>query len=120
MSTSSTGQDIGHADLPSVIDRFVAAHNAKDADTALTSFTADATVVDDGRTYHGTDGIRAWLASSATEWTYTSTPTAFRRTDDTHYVVVQHVVGDFPGGVVDLDYRLTLNGGLIDHLVIEP
>ena len=120
MSTTSTGREIDRAELPAVIDRYVVAHNAEDADTAVTCFTADATVVDDGRTHTGTEEIRTWLGASPTEWNYTSTPTAFRKTDDTHYVVVQHVVGNFPGGVVDLNFRFTMRDGLISHLTIEP
>ena len=34
--------------------------------------------------------------------------------------VEQHLEGDFPGGVADLHYRFTLDGALIDRLVIEP
>ena len=120
MSTTSTRQEIDRVELPAVIDRYVVAHGAKEVDTAITCFTADATVVDDGRTHTGADDIKTWLGASSPEWNYTSTPTAFRKADDTHYVVVQHVVGDFPGGVVDLNFRFTMRDGLISHLAIEP
>ena len=120
MRATSVEREIEHAELPAVIDRYVAAHNARDVDTAIASFTTDAVVTDDGRTHRRLHSIKAWLGTSSTEWTSTSTPTAFRKTDDAHYVVVQHVVGDFPGGVVDLNYRFTLHDGRISHLVIEP
>jgi hypothetical protein len=42
------------------------------------------------------------------------------RVDDAHSDVVQHLDGDFPGGVVDLHYRFTLSGALIIQLTIEP
>ena len=34
--------------------------------------------------------------------------------------VGQHLEGDFPGGVVDLHFRFTLDGASISRLVIEP
>ncbi|MCO1660105.1 nuclear transport factor 2 family protein [Pseudonocardia humida] len=120
MSANATEREIPRTDLPTAVDRYLEAHNARDADTAVPSFTPDAVVVDDGRTHTGTEAIRAWVGRSSTEWTYTSTPTSFRRGDDTHYAVVQHVEGDFPGGTVDLTYRFTLRDGLISHLVIAP
>jgi hypothetical protein len=120
MSSNATEREIPRTALPAVVDRYIDAHNARDVDAALAGFTPDATVVDDGGTHTGAGAIRAWLSTSSTEWTYTSTPTAFHRTDDEHFAVTQHVVGDFPGGVVDLRYRFTLRDGLIGHLVIAP
>jgi len=34
--------------------------------------------------------------------------------------VVNHLEGDFPGGVVDLRYQFALKGDLIAELVIAP
>lgn len=84
---------IERTDLPLVVADYVVAHNAKDADAAVVAFTRDATVVDDGRTYTGVGTIKAWVGTSSTEWTFTSTPIAFGRVDADHYVVVQHVEG---------------------------
>jgi hypothetical protein len=33
---------------------------------------------------------------------------------------MQHLEGDFPGGVADLHFRFALDGALISRLVIEP
>jgi hypothetical protein len=33
---------------------------------------------------------------------------------------MQHLEGDFPGGVADLHFRFALDGALISQLVIEP
>ncbi|OEU87647.1 hypothetical protein DB35_28890 [Streptomyces abyssalis] len=107
-------------ELPPAVGRCLDAYGAGDTAAAAAYFAGDATVVDDGRTYTGTDSITAWLGTSATEWTYTMTPTAFRRTGDEQYEITQHVVGDFPGGVVDLRWRFALRDGLIARLVIEP
>jgi hypothetical protein len=35
-------------------------------------------------------------------------------------VAVNHLEGNFPGGVVDLAYRFTMDGDLIAQLVIAP
>ena len=35
-----------------------------------------------------------------------------------HWVVTQRLEGDYPGGVADLDYTVTLRGGLIRRLAI--
>ncbi|WNI22256.1 nuclear transport factor 2 family protein [Streptomyces sp. ITFR-16] len=106
--------------LPEVITRYLDAHRAHDGATAITAFNAGAAVTDDGRTYAGTEEIRAWLDRSATEYTYTSRLTGARRTGTDHYTATHHLEGDFPGGTVDLHYRFTLRDGLVDRLVIEP
>ena len=41
------------------------------------------------------------------------------KTDDEHYTAINHLEGDFPGGVVDLRFRFTLRDGRIASLVIE-
>ncbi|MBB5083575.1 hypothetical protein [Nonomuraea endophytica] len=77
-------------------------------------------VVDEGRTHRGTDEIRAWLGRSVSDYTYTTALTAATQIADVHYDVVQQLEGDFPGGVVDLHYRFTLQTDLIARLIIEP
>ncbi|MFE7803038.1 nuclear transport factor 2 family protein [Nocardia sp. NPDC057440] len=104
--------------LPEVITRYLSAHRAHDTATALTAFTSEATVVDDGHAYHGFAAIQQWLSHSATEYTYTIEPTDARAVDATHYVVTQHLEGDFPGGTADLRYQFTLDGNRIEQLTI--
>ncbi|MFF3577357.1 nuclear transport factor 2-like protein [Streptomyces mirabilis] len=106
--------------LPEVITRYLTAHRAHDTAVALATFTQDATVIDDGNTYQGTTAIERWLNRSATEFTYTTELTGAERTDASHYTATQHLEGDFPGGTVDLRYRFTLRGDLVERLVIEP
>ena len=94
---------------------------AGDADTALRAFTPDAVVVDDGSTYRGTDEIRAFLATAGAEFTLHDRRSWARSAPTTtHWVAVNHLEGDFPGGVVDLRYRFALDGDLIAELVIAP
>jgi ketosteroid isomerase-like protein len=106
--------------LPDVITGYLVASAARDLDIVTASFAEDATVTDEGHTYHGADAIRSWRARAASEYTYTTRLTKAARVDDNHFVVVQHLEGDFPGGVVDLTFRFTLNNRKIAELVIEP
>ncbi|MGY1802353.1 nuclear transport factor 2 family protein [Blastococcus sp. SYSU D00922] len=106
--------------LPAPVRAFLAAQAARDADSAIRAFTPDAVVVDDGTTYRGTDEVRAFLAEAGAEFSYTTTLVAAERTDDAHWVAVNHLEGDFPGGVVDLRYRFTMDGDLVAELVIAP
>jgi ketosteroid isomerase-like protein len=106
--------------LLAVITRYLAAHHARDLDPAMACYTDDAVVVDEGNAYHGKRDIRDWLASAASEYTYTVELVAAQRVDDEHYVAVHHLEGDFPGRVADLRFQFTLRDGHIAELVIEP
>jgi limonene-1,2-epoxide hydrolase len=116
--TTPTGIDPDQ--LPAPIRRFLAAHEARDADTALRAFAPAAVVVDDGTTYRGTEEIHLFLTRAGAEFTYTTTPVAAERADDAHWVVTNRLQGDFPGGVVDLRYRFAMAGELVAELVIAP
>ncbi|WP_251016860.1 nuclear transport factor 2 family protein [Streptomyces sp. ISL-1] len=96
------------------------AHHAHDTPTAVTAFTGDAMVIDDGGTYEGTAAIEGWLDRAATEFTYTIRLTDAQQTDTTHYLATHHLEGNFPGGTIDLRYQFTLRDDLIERLVIEP
>ncbi|GAA3255488.1 nuclear transport factor 2 family protein [Streptomyces lavendulae] len=111
---------IAPSDLPQTITRYLRAHRDRDTATAVTAFTGDATVTDDGKTYQGATAIEQWLSRSATEFTYTIELTDAQQTDPTQYVATHHLEGNFPGGSVDLRYQFTLRDDLIARLVIEP
>ncbi|WSW01821.1 nuclear transport factor 2 family protein [Streptomyces sp. NBC_01006] len=108
--------------LPETITRYLNAHRAHDTATALSSFTPDATVTDDGATHQGAEAIEQWLSRSATEFTYTIELTGAQKTGATHYTATHHLEGDFPGGTVDLRYEFALrdHDHLIEGLVIAP
>jgi ketosteroid isomerase-like protein len=120
MTTSDPVPEISPEQLPEAINTYLAAHRARDIDTAVQHYTDDATVIDEGRTYHGPDQIRDWLQRSAGEYTYTITLTGAQKVDNERYVAIHHVEGNFPGGVVDLRFRFTLRDGSISRLAIEP
>jgi ketosteroid isomerase-like protein len=113
--------DIEIADLPATVRAYLTAHTARDTATALAAYAPDAEVTDEGRTYRGTKEIRGWLERSSSEYTFTTELTGAQRVDDRQWVVVSHLEGDFPGGVVDLRYRFTLDGeDRIAVLTIAP
>lgn len=113
-----TDQDIPV--LPEAVRRYQHAHGDHATEIALSAFAPDATVTDENRTYQGTEAIRRWLDTAATEFTYTRTFVKAEQTSPSTWVVAHHLEGDFPGGRVDLRYRYTLAGGLISALTIAP
>jgi hypothetical protein len=106
-------------DLPDVIVTYQTAHDRRDASTALASFTEDAVVEDDGKTYRGREEVAHWLNAAASEFTFTRTLLSAEETAD-GWLVTNHIEGDFPGGQVDLRYAFKLDGALIEQLVIAP
>ncbi|MEO3807509.1 hypothetical protein ABGB17_00755 [Sphaerisporangium sp. B11E5] len=97
------------AGCPDAVRAYMSLTAGDDHASAIVSFTGAAHVTDDGRDYHGTSEIRAWLDRAASEYTYTATPLSVR-TDDTtgETTVTCRLRGTFPGSPVDLDYRFRL------------
>lgn len=114
----TTTQDLHPTQLPATIRAFLAAHTASEASAALRCLTEDVVVTDQGETFRGTEQVRDFLQHAGSEFSYTTELVAARRPDDTHWVAVLHLEGDFPGGVADLDYRFTLTDDLISELTI--
>lgn len=106
-------------ELPDTIKTFMTALDAQEVDRVLATLTPDALVTDEGHDYKGADEIGKWLANAASEYTYTTEFTG-ATTTDAGVDVGQHLEGDFPGGLADLYYRFTLDGGSITRVVIEP
>jgi hypothetical protein len=105
--------------LPEVIRQYLDAHDQSDTDTALSAFAVDAIVHDDGQEHHGHHEIRTWLSSASARYTFTRTLTGVSALDANTWLVTNHLEGDFPGGVVDLQYRFTLSRDHIDALTIS-
>ena len=105
--------------LPDTVRTFMTALDTREVGRALATLTPDAVVTDEGHDYTGTDAIGAWVATAASEYTYTTAFTG-ATTTDAGVDVGQHLEGNFPGGVADLHYRFTLDGASISRVVIEP
>jgi hypothetical protein len=106
--------------LPAVIRRYQDGHDRHDVEVTLSAFTLDARVVDEDHEYRGSDEIRHWLETTAREFTYTRTPVSAEALAPERWLVVNHLEGDFPGGVIDLRYQFKLTGDLISELLITP
>ena len=105
--------------LPDTVRTFMTALDTREVGQALATLTPDAVVTDEGHDYRGTDEIGAWVATAASEYTYTTEFTG-ATTTDAGVDIGQHLEGNFPGGVADLHYRFTLDGASISRVVIEP
>ena len=103
---------------PEVIQRYLVARDARDTEGALATFSPDATVTDEHHDHHGTAEIRAWLDTAAAEYTFTRTLLSVDAVDEDTWVLENRLEGDFPGGVVDLAFRIVLRDGLIGELAI--
>jgi len=118
MNDATSGR--AHEEVPEVVRRYQDAHDRRDIDVALSAFTPDAKVVDDGHEYHGYAQIRHWLDTAASEFEFTRSLVSAESLDAHRWLVVNHLEGNFPGGVVDLRYQFLLTGALISELVIAP
>jgi hypothetical protein len=113
---------LGHDDLelPEVIIRYQEAHDRHDTAAALSTFAPDARVVDENREYRGSHEIHHWLRTAASEFTYTRTFVSAEAPATDTWLVLNHLEGDFHGGVVDLRYKFVLTADLIAELLIAP
>lgn len=104
--------------LPEVVVAYLDARDDQRHDDAAATFAADATVLDDGRTYRGIEEIRNWIGRSSIEFTYTGTRIGQQTPDGTHTTVRVRIDGNFPGGTATLQYRFDHDGRRITHLAI--
>jgi limonene-1,2-epoxide hydrolase len=116
----TTPTSIRPSRLPATIRRFLAAHEARDTDTAIRAFGASAVVVDEGRTFRGTDEILEFLSGAGAAFTYTTELIGTQCIDEARWVATNRLEGTFPGGVAELDFRFTMDGDRIAELVIAP
>jgi len=106
--------------LPATIRDYLDAHAAGDTEGALRAFDPGAVVTDQGQTFRGTEQVLRFLTQAGAEFTYTTELIGAARTDDAHWVAVNRLEGDFPGGVAELRYRFTLHDDAITELAIGP
>lgn len=93
---------------------FFDAFNAADAEAIAATFTADATVTDDGKTFHGTEQIHEWARTHVVGFKATITGTDGN-------VVTASVAGDFPGSPLSFDFAFQIDdSGLIRRLDTTP
>jgi hypothetical protein len=112
-------QPLSPDDLPQAIQSYYERSTNADPGTAIDAFVDTALVEDEGKTHQGRVAIVAWLERAASEYEYTRTLLRAEG-DGTEITVVNRLEGNFPGGIVDLDYRFVLAGDRISSLVIRP
>lgn len=100
--------------LPVVIEKFIAANNAHDADALAALFGPGATVADDGKTHSTEAGIRAWIQSHLIDPNITVTPKSY---DAGRLVAASD--GDFPGSPFDFAFDFETQDDAITSLSIE-
>jgi hypothetical protein len=83
-------------------------------------FSGNAIVVDEGKTYRGTDEIRSWRAGPATKYTYTTELFRTETVGGNRYLVTGRLTGDFPGATAELRWEFAVAGELIGRLIIAP
>ena len=116
---SDTGGRAGTGtDVPSVVTRYLQAADQGDAKALAACFTPDGTVVDEGVTYRGRDGIVGWRHQLSSTWEYTSKVTSSHSVDGHRFLVGVLVEGNFPGGRAELTYSFAVDGGQLMALVI--
>ena len=116
----TTPTSIQPGELPTTIRDFLGAHAARDVDAAIRAFSSTAVVVDEGRTFRGTDEILGFLRDAGAEFTYTTELIAAQHIAEARWVAAHRLDGNFPGGRAELDYRFAMDGDLIAELFIAP
>ncbi|WP_378144366.1 nuclear transport factor 2 family protein [Cnuibacter sp. UC19_7] len=95
-------------EMPAAVHGFVDGWQSHDAEKVEALFTDWAVVSDEGRTHRGRDEIRAWIRESID--LFTTTLTFLRGREDKGMLgATFRLEGDFPGGVVQLEYRFRLD-----------
>lgn len=102
-----------------VISRYFEAQSARDFDTLVDLFTDDGVVVDEGKMWRGKSGIREWRDKAASVYQYTTQVLQVHEDDEDEYTALVRLEGNFPGGIVELEYHFSLHGGQIRVLEID-
>src|SRR2546422_10687222 len=105
-------------DLPKPIAAYFTADKG-DGEAVSRCFTENAVVKDEGHTHKCRAAIKEWKMDASAKYEYTSEPFACEEKDG-KTVVTSHLVGNFPGGLVDLRFFFQLAGDKIASLEIIP
>jgi hypothetical protein len=101
-------KELKNDELPATVQAFVDGWQSGDADKVEALFIENAVVTDEGRTHRGKEEIRAWIRNTIDLFTTTLTFLRGREVDGM-VGATYRLEGDFPGGVVGLEYQFHLN-----------
>lgn len=107
-----------HPQLPTLLQRYLAADAARDPHALAECFAADAVVHEDRRAYVGHDAIREWKAHADATVPYRLDPLGVTRKGD-QWNLLARVSGAFPGSPVELMHLFQIKDGLIASLGIR-
>lgn len=105
--------------LSPIVAALLAAHNAHEADAFIDCFTADATLRDEGRAYHGLPAIRAWFDDVCRRYQPAMDVSAIAEIDG-EIVLSGTVSGSFEGSPVGLRFIVATEDEKIVALRIVP
>jgi len=103
--------------LPNAVSAWFAIDKKGDLSGIKRCFTADAIVIDEGKTHQGHAAIEAWLRSVQAAFDYSVEPIDVHA-DGNRFTVTANLVGNFPGSPVVLSYVFGLSGDRINTLEI--
>ena len=103
--------------LPTAIASYFLAANAGNTDAVLTCFASDAVVHDEGKEIRGTAAIREWEEQTLKKYAATLTPVEVSEVPGIA-IVATNVAGNFDGSPITLNFKFSLDNGLIAKLEI--
>lgn len=104
--------------VPQVIDTFFQATNNYDSSLILTAFSEEATLYDEGKTFHGPIEIEKHIVKANNNLQVKTTVKTFIEKNE-QIIVTATISGNFNGSPVDLDYYFTLADEKIRSLKIK-
>jgi hypothetical protein len=105
---------------PEILSRYFSAVERCDLAVLDTCFSDDATLTDDGRTYHGRAEIVAWRQAAGPAYEFIVEVLDWEQAEDGTYVVDTTIASTVSGEPVGLKFRFALQGRLISNLQISP
>ena len=112
----SVPRSLSLTELPPTVQRYLTFREGAEAASVADLFAERAVVSDEGRTYTGREQIRAWIDDTNASYEYTKEFLGAREGEGMTAVSFR-LTGNFPGGVVDLEYQFRLDDeGRIEHL----
>jgi hypothetical protein len=100
--------------LPQVVEQFVSATKAHDADAMFAAFAPGAVVVDDGHTFDTEEKLRSLIKDQIVAPKVVLTPISYEGDR-----MVASGAGEFPGSPLTFAFTFTTEDNLITHLAIE-
>ena len=102
--------------LPETVRKYLELREGPEPTRVVELFADDAVVSDEGRIHGGHAEIRSWIEETNAEYEYTTTFLGAREHEGMIGTTFR-LTGNFPGGVVDLEYQFRLDDhGRIAHL----